>query len=168
MTREEKIINLTKRCNNIDDCKNCPIYKDLYLFALCEKHAFTDLTDEKLNKFISVFENYYSKDAVFYANNKVVVKIEEQNDKIKTHGEICDKIKEIYKNKNSDYGNAFAILREKYPESIIIRLYDKILRLETLMKKDYIAKVNESIEDTLFDIANYAIMELTERKEGQK
>lgn len=167
MTKEEKILVVTTYCDKYKNCSDCPIYKDKYLHALCEKYAFTDLNNEDLNKYLSVFENYYSKDAVFYANN-MVVKIEEQeeqNDKLKTHGEICDKIKEIYKNKNSDYGNAFAILRAKYPESIVIRLWDKLLRLETLMKKDYIAKVDESIEDTLFDIANYAIMELTERKE---
>lgn len=168
MTREAILLVVTTYCDKEKNCSDCPIYKDKYLHALCEKYAFTDLNNDDLNKYLSVFENYYSKDAIFYANNNIQVQIEDQNDKIKTHGEICDKIKEIYKNKNSDYGNAFAILRTKYPESIVIRLYDKLLRLETLMKKDYIAQVNESIEDTLFDIANYAIMELTERKEMQR
>lgn len=164
--RGEKIMATNNYCEKFALCRDCPIKKDFRLHEMCGNIHFEDLNEEDLNDFLNVFENYFSTSA-FYADNKKI-EIEEQNDKIKTHGEICDKIKEIYKNKNSDYGNAFTILRTKYPESIVIRLWDKLLRLETLVKKDYVARVNESIEDTLFDIANYAIMELTERREAQR
>lgn len=69
---------------------------------------------------------------------------------------------ELYKDKNKDYGNSFSILYSKYGIlSVIIRLWDKILRLENIYKSDAQVK-NETIEDTLRDIANYAIMTLAE------
>jgi len=86
-------------------------------------------------------------------------------DRAEVHGAICDSIKELYARKNADYGDSFALLRRQYPNSICIRLQDKLNRLHQLSDPQYVQKVNdERIEDTLMDIANYAIMELTERK----
>lgn len=63
------------------------------------------------------------------------------------------------------YGNSFAQLRLRRPDSILTRLYDKYLRLESLLDQPDAAKVkDESVEDTLRDLANYCIMELIERK----
>ena len=46
----------------------------------------------------------------------------------------------------------------------MVRIYDKVSRLETLLKKENKQLVNdESIEDTLIDLANYCIMEVIER-----
>ena len=46
----------------------------------------------------------------------------------------------------------------------MVRIYDKVNRLETLLKKENKQLVNdESIEDTLIDLANYCIMEVIER-----
>lgn len=79
------------------------------------------------------------------------------------HWEICRELNETYKAKNADYGDSFALVRKKYPNAILIRLNDKLNRLETLMSggKQY---VDESIDDTLLDLANYCIMELVERR----
>ncbi len=71
---------------------------------------------------------------------------------------------DLYDDKNDDYGDSFAKVRKEYPEAIIIRLMDKLERLKTLMSGK-VQKVNdESIEDTLKDMANYANMEITERR----
>lgn len=79
--------------------------------------------------------------------------------------DITKKMLDTYKKKNSDYGNAFTTIRSKYPESILIRLNDKLLRLEQLMKPGYEAKVeDERLEDSLLDLANYSVMELVERE----
>ncbi len=84
--------------------------------------------------------------------------------KIEIHNEFCNLCHETYVNKNSDYGNSYSKLREKFPDSILIRLNDKLNRLETLMLSEKEKKVHdESIEDTLLDMANYCLMELTER-----
>jgi hypothetical protein len=81
---------------------------------------------------------------------------------IELYEQIVNELKQIYKDKNHDYGNSFSILFEKFGlTSVVIRLWDKILRLETLTKTE--AKVkDESITDTLKDIINYSIMTLIE------
>ena len=49
----------------------------------------------------------------------------------------------------------------------LIRLEDKLNRLKSLNKSKS-AKVEERIEDTLADLANYAIMTLIELEEEEK
>lgn len=88
----------------------------------------------------------------------------EEYQNIAAYERIVNELEQIYKDKNHDYGNSFSILFEKFGlTSVVIRLWDKILRLETLTKTE--AKVkDESIVDTLKDIANYCIMTLAEIK----
>lgn len=71
----------------------------------------------------------------------------------------------IYEQKNHDYGNSFAKARHEIPNYTLGKLYDKVSRLISLMGRGEKAKVSdESIEDTLLDLANYAVMELVERR----
>lgn len=84
--------------------------------------------------------------------------------KVDIHKEICEKMHEVYRAKNADYGDSFGKLRDKFPNAILIRLYDKLNRLETLMNGNSQQVSDESIDDTLLDLANYAVMELVERK----
>lgn len=88
-------------------------------------------------------------------------------DKLKIHEDICKQLNLLYENKNSDYGDSFEKVRQEYPEAIIIRLMDKLERLKTLYKVKQ-SKVDESIEDTLMDMANYCIMELVEIRRLKK
>lgn len=82
--------------------------------------------------------------------------------KIAAHNEICNTLHQTYEAKNADYGDSFSKVREKYPNAILIRLNDKLNRLEQLMNGG-VQHVDESIDDTLLDMANYCIMELVER-----
>lgn len=84
-------------------------------------------------------------------------------DKVDYHKKICAELSEIYEKKNNDYGNSFSILRDEYPDSILIRIFDKYNRLKTLIKGETQQVNDESIDDTLVDMANYCIMELIER-----
>lgn len=84
--------------------------------------------------------------------------------KTELHKQICGNMHNTYKAKNADYGDSFAKVREEYPEAICIRLMDKLERLKTLYKGGGQQVKDESIDDTLLDIANYAVMELLERK----
>ena len=86
--------------------------------------------------------------------------------KVEIHGKICDGIKDTYKAKNADYGNSFAKVRKEYPEAICIRLMDKLERLKVLVAGNEQRVKDESIEDTLLDMANYCIMEVVERRLG--
>ena len=82
------------------------------------------------------------------------------------HWTICRDLHDTYKAKNADYGDSFAQVRCKYPNAILIRLNDKLNRLETLMNGAEQHVSDESVEDTLLDLANYCIMELVERRYG--
>lgn len=64
----------------------------------------------------------------------------------------------VYEAKNSDYGNSFEECCNKFGlVSAVVRMNDKINRINSLYdKKDM--KVNESLVDTLLDLANYAVM----------
>lgn len=85
--------------------------------------------------------------------------------KVSIHAEICDGIKSLYARKNADYGDSFSQLRTRYPNFVCMRLFDKLNRLDTIMNPNHKLQVSdETIEDTLLDIANYAIMEVVERR----
>ena len=90
--------------------------------------------------------------------SKVPDQLENNTDKY------VDQIEEMlntYIAKNIDYGNSFSELYNDYGLlSTVIRLSDKLNRLKRLQKAD--AEVEESVEDTLQDLANYAIMTLIE------
>lgn len=73
---------------------------------------------------------------------------------------------ETLKHKNHDYGDSFRKQYEKYGDaSAAIRLSDKLNRFETLIQKENQVK-DESIEDTLLDIAGYAILTLVQKQRG--
>lgn len=88
-----------------------------------------------------------------------------EQDKVVRHGQICEYLNQMYEAKNKDYGDSFVKTRKKYANAILIRLEDKMNRLDTLIDKGHTALVkDESIDDTLLDIANYCIMEVMERR----
>ena len=63
--------------------------------------------------------------------------------------------KNLFEKKNSDYGDAFMDFQSL---GILVRLNDKIKRLESLLKKNTIHF--ESINDTILDSFNYVILAL--------
>ena len=88
---------------------------------------------------------------------------------IKQHKTVCDKLNATYEQKNRAYGNSFI---ETYNDlgiiSAVTRISDKFNRLKTLAKNTEIPQGDESISDTLLDMANYCIMtymELNRAKE---
>ena len=72
-------------------------------------------------------------------------------DKASIHKDLVLELNKLYADKNADYGDSFAILRTKFPSAILIRLYDKVLRLETLLAGSDQRVLDESIDDTLKD-----------------
>ena len=90
----------------------------------------------------------------------------EQPNKSQIHSDICKELNDIYTAKNHDYGDSFAdTFKTLGPVSAVTRITDKCNRLQSLVTKPKDnQKVNESIEDTLMDLANYAIMTLMELK----
>lgn len=83
---------------------------------------------------------------------------------LEEYRQVISELEETYRAKNHDYGDSFAVLLKRFGlQSTVIRLWDKLMRLETLCKKEQKVK-NESIEDTLKDMANYAIMTVAEMR----
>ena len=83
----------------------------------------------------------------------------------KTFRAIIEQMFDLYHRKNADYGDAFAKSFKKFGmQSTLMRLTDKYNRLESLSTGKEQLVNNESVEDTLMDIANYAIMTLIELK----
>lgn len=94
----------------------------------------------------------------------------ENKSNVEHHADICKEINVLYTKKNHDYGNSF---HETFVEEGLamarIRLGDKLARFNTLTKEGGQQVNDESIRDTLIDLANYAIMtvmELDKQKDG--
>ena len=80
-------------------------------------------------------------------------------DNVKVHDRICLELNNIYEKKNSDYGNSFENSLDKHGLIAgIIRMDDKMSRLISLNSKNEQQVLDESLRDTLMDLANYAIM----------
>lgn len=73
--------------------------------------------------------------------------------------DITNNMNDIFKRKNHDYGNSFEqSLNEEGLAASRIRIGDKWNRFKTLSKGKDIQVHDESLVDTLVDMANYAIM----------
>ena len=83
--------------------------------------------------------------------------------KLTRHKAICDGIHDLYERKNHDYGDSFGqSFRDHGILAGVIRIEDKFNRLKTLAGGAEQKVQDESIRDTLRDMANYAIMTLLE------
>ena len=70
----------------------------------------------------------------------------------------------LFEKKNKDYGDAFATYG---PIGVLVRIGDKISRLQSITSKGINLVEDEKIRDTLIDLHNYAamaIMLLDEKK----
>lgn len=77
-------------------------------------------------------------------------------------------LQEIFVKKNTDYGNSFEESLEKHGLiAAIVRMEDKMSRLNTLSKNEALVK-DESIIDTLKDLSNYALMSAVWLEQGEK
>ena len=77
----------------------------------------------------------------------------------KRHQEICDDIHATYLQKNAAYGDSFHQLYEDLGIiSAVTQITHKYNRLKTLAKNKDINTDDETIMDTLIDLANYCIL----------
>jgi hypothetical protein len=110
----------------------------------------TNLPYKPLEEYDSVF------DAVTEAQ------IEPKNRKSSRIAELAQTIAETYARKNSDYGDSFGRSVERYGIiAALTRLSDKFNRFENLILSSNGSKPlvgDESVLDTLLDMATYALM----------
>ena len=65
----------------------------------------------------------------------------------------------VYEEKNERYGDSFSLTFEQYgPISALTRMKDKMNRLENLILNQELDPKDETIIDTLMDLANYCDM----------
>lgn len=84
------------------------------------------------------------------------------NDNCIKHRKLCAELTELYRKKNHDYGDIFHETYLKFGLTmVLIRLTDKLKRFETLTTSKAQVK-DESIRDTLINLADYAIMAVME------
>lgn len=167
----------------------------LKFVASCDKLFYTDLNSKEIHVFtVTGFEirdnevyiltdcaysftmkalfGASSRYEMFYPDEVSANESANRNANEKTDAdrfkEITDKMCDIYKQKNSDYGSSFSKLFKKCGMTYAYgHLAEKIERIDSLSNND--AKVQgESMIDSLYDLANYSIltiMEIEKRKE---
>ena len=86
------------------------------------------------------------------------------SDRVSQLENVQNECKELFRKKNTDYGDAFA---DYGTIGVLVRLGDKIRRLQSISKTGITMVEDEKIRDTLMDLHNYsamAIMLLDEKK----
>lgn len=77
------------------------------------------------------------------------------NNRISQYSNVQKEALDLFTKKNADYGDAFATYG---PVGVLVRMGDKISRLQSISKSGITLVDNESIRDTLIDLHNYAAM----------
>lgn len=152
MTTEEKRVAMREKCHTVYEplCTSrggCPIY---------------EATDGRCYLVDDDFvEQYYELMCCKEPDPTPDPKAEPVN--ITLHAAVCDELKDLYRRKNTDYGDSF---HKTYIEEGLamarIRLSDKLERFKRLTRSGEQNVKDESVRDTLIDLANYAIMTIVE------
>ena len=113
-----------------------------------------DLTVEPLIRFPYLTSNMMATDTKDYDETDWY-----KSDNVQIHEKVCQELNETYEKKNADYGNSFENSLDKHGLIAgIVRMDDKMSRLISLNSKKEQQVMDESLRDTLMDLANYAIM----------
>lgn len=80
---------------------------------------------------------------------------EDEKDRVTQLATIQEEAKELFRKKNQDYGDAFATYG---PVGVLVRIGDKLQRLQSIQKNQVALVEDEKIRDTLIDLHNYAAM----------
>jgi hypothetical protein len=90
------------------------------------------------------------------------------NEEITMFTELTNVMSEIFAKKRHDYGQTTEETYKKFgPVSMLTRMHDKMGRLDTLLgsgDKNYVE--DERVEDTLLDLANYALITILEMRKA--
>ena len=88
-------------------------------------------------------------------------------DKTQKHRILCEKINKMYHYKNEEYGDSFSASIQKYGYiAALTRISDKFNRAENLILTGDAGTNDETLTDTLLDLANYCVMTAVYMKNG--
>lgn len=145
------------------------------IFNLCDKvdvdtngHLNVFTYDGACNVEIGSILSDYSEDHILEALNKMESMYNNET-KETSFSIITKEMNELYKVKNANYGDSFSKQFKEYGlTSSCIRLEDKLNRLKSLNKASSDGTKDESVRDTLIDLANYAVLTIMELDKGGK
>lgn len=81
------------------------------------------------------------------------------SNKAALHKTYLDALHKIYIAKNADYGDSFGESIKTFGfVAVVVRISDKYHRLESLLRKGDAQVKDETLKDTLMDMANYCVM----------
>lgn len=87
------------------------------------------------------------------------------SDRVKQYTDVQDEALKLFINKNKDYGDAFA----NYGiVGVLVRMGDKISRLQSITKNGITLVNNECLRDTLIDLHNYSAMAVMLMDENER
>lgn len=91
------------------------------------------------------------------------------NEEIIMFTELTKAMSDTFAQKRHDYGQTTEETYKKFgPVSMLTRMYDKMGRLDTLLVGGDVSYVKgEKIEDTLLDLANYALITILEMRKAE-
>lgn len=137
-------------------------YKDLEIKKVVTEYRKSKTLTDMLEKYP---EEAFEKHLGASPSSNKMTKAEYK----KYHAEMCEKMKQITEKKNHDYtgGSDDPFANFKYVESLgitstevgmLTRMTDKMSRINSFIKKGSYEVEDESITDTLLDLANYSIL----------
>lgn len=86
-----------------------------------------------------------------------------RNNNVSRFDEILQEMRELYENKNSDYGNSFnETIQEFGFVPAVARINDKVKRMKNIVKGQEMNVKEETFRDCLMDCANYCVLTLME------
>lgn len=169
-------------------------YLGSFIEVTCKGNTFILSTEdvmgrgEILEKFdpkkIAIYPTYFPKNDWFYhvafdsgspcgsktgfMSSKLSPNIVDDTGDAKAFRDITNKMYDTFKQKNTDYGNSFhKIFKECGMTYAYGHMAEKLERVKSLMNDE--AKVKgESMKDSLYDLANYAILTIMELEKTEK
>ena len=165
-------------------------YLGSFIEVTCKGNTFRLSTEdvigrgEILEKFapkkIAIYPTYFPKNDWFYhvafdsgsktgcMSSKLSPNIVDDTGDAKAFRDITNKMYDTFKQKNTDYGNSFhKIFKECGITYAYGHMAEKLERINSLRKNE--AKVKgESMKDSLYDLANYAILTIMELEKTEK
>lgn len=110
------------------------------------------------------FTKYESSQLTFVSDDY------QPDDKPARFDAIVKRMADTYRAKNADYGDSFGqSVKEFGYTAALVRMSDKFNRLKNLMRADAQAQVkDESIKDTILDLACYSVMLAIEVEKREK
>lgn len=141
---------------------NCVIYNfetNKYNLANCKKYIPDEMKDVA-----DLIDEYKHQNMFNSLDDKISpLTIDQSDNPFKKY---TDHLAEILQEKNKAYGDSFTKSVDDYGLKVIgIRLSDKYNRVKHLVNHGLLKQNDESLEDTLLDMAGYSILALKYLKE---